>query len=336
MNLLDAMRYLAALEQHRHFGRAAQACYITQPALSNALRALEASLGVAIVRRGRQYEGLTVEGERVLDSARRMLHEQEQLRQDLASLVGRPRGRLQIGAVPTALPVAVRFAARLRERHPGIQPVVRSLSSQALESGLENLVLDLALGYSDRREVGDRRLQVLPQYTERYFLVERARPGRDPQAGTQAGTPAGIPAGPDPATLSRTPCNWTEAAGRALVLLTPEMHNRVLIDRALREAGARVEAAIETDSVLALLQPVLDETAGDLVAVLPGALVGTLRSVAGLIVRPLVEPVIETSIAWMCVAGNRPSPALATALELATDPPWLAHLAAHTGASSAD
>jgi DNA-binding transcriptional LysR family regulator len=312
MNLLDAMRYLAALEQHRHFGRAAQACHITQPALSNALRALETSMG--------QYEGLTVEGERVLDSARRMLHEQELLRQDLASLVGRPRGRLQIGAVPTALPVAVRFAARLRERHPGIQPVVRSLSSQALESGLENLVLDLALGYSDRREVGDRRLQVLPQYTERYYLVERARPSRDG----------------DPAMQPRTPCSWTEAAGRALVLLTPEMHNRVLIDRALREAGAQVEAAIETDSVLALLQPVLDETAGDLVAVLPGALVGTLRAVAGLIVRPLVEPVIETSIAWMCVADNRPSPALATALELANDPPWLAHLAAHTGAFSAD
>jgi DNA-binding transcriptional LysR family regulator len=320
MNLLDAMRYLAALEQHRHFGRAAQACHITQPALSNALRALEASMGVAIVRRGRQYEGLTVEGERVLDSARRMLHEQELLRQDLASLVGRPQGRLQIGAVPTALPVAVRFAARLRERHPGIQPVVRSLSSQALESGLENLVLDLALGYSDRREVGDRRFQVLPQYTERYFLVERARP-----PGGSAGH----------ARRAHAPCPWTEAAGRDLVLLTPEMHNRVLIDRALREAGATVEAAIETDSVLALLQPVLDDTAGALVAVLPGALVGTLRSVPGLIVRALVDPVIETSIAWLCVAGDRPSPALSTALELAADADWLAHLGAHTGASSA-
>ena len=47
VNLLDAMRYLVALEQHRHFGRAASACHITQPALSNALRALEQELGVA-------------------------------------------------------------------------------------------------------------------------------------------------------------------------------------------------------------------------------------------------------------------------------------------------
>ena len=62
MNLLEAMRDLAALEQHRHFGRAAQACHITQPALSNAVRALEEEFGVTIVRRGRQYEGLTPSG----------------------------------------------------------------------------------------------------------------------------------------------------------------------------------------------------------------------------------------------------------------------------------
>ena len=118
MNLLDAMRYLAALEQHRHFGRAAQACHITQPALSNALRSLESSLGVPIVRRGRQFEGLTPEGERVLASARRMLHEQERLTQDLASLIGRPRGRLQIGAVPTALPLRPRSAASTKSFPP--------------------------------------------------------------------------------------------------------------------------------------------------------------------------------------------------------------------------
>jgi DNA-binding transcriptional LysR family regulator len=75
MNLLASLRYLAALSEHKHFGRAAAACHITQPALSNALRALEADFGVVIVRRGRTYAGLTTEGEAVLASAHRMLHE---------------------------------------------------------------------------------------------------------------------------------------------------------------------------------------------------------------------------------------------------------------------
>ena len=128
-----------SLEQHRHFGRAASACHITQPALSNALRALEAELDVAIVRRGRSYEGLTPEGERVLASANRLLREQELLRQDLHSSIGAPRGSLTIGAVPTAIPVAARFASQLQARHSGIKPIVRSLSSHEIESGLANL-----------------------------------------------------------------------------------------------------------------------------------------------------------------------------------------------------
>lgn len=53
MNLLASMRYLVALDQLRHFGRAAQACHITQPAFSKVLRALEQEFGVVIARRGR-------------------------------------------------------------------------------------------------------------------------------------------------------------------------------------------------------------------------------------------------------------------------------------------
>ena len=62
MNLLPSLRYLVALNEHRHFGRAAQACHITQPALSNALRALEEEFAAVIVKRERNYVGFTPEG----------------------------------------------------------------------------------------------------------------------------------------------------------------------------------------------------------------------------------------------------------------------------------
>src|SRR5215831_14036753 len=176
MNLLEALRYLTALEQHRHFGRAAQACRITQPALSNAIRALERELGVPVVRRARLYEGLTAEGEVVLAHAHRLLRESESLRQELHSRTDAPRGTVQIGAVPTALPVAGRFAAQLRARHPGIEPVLRSLSSPEIEVGLENLSIDIALGYTSREQVKQRALQIWPQYEEGYFLVQRRDP----------------------------------------------------------------------------------------------------------------------------------------------------------------
>ena len=306
MNLLDAMRYLVALEQHRHFGRAASACHITQPALSNALRALEEELKVAIVRRGRSYEGLTPEGERVLASANRLLREHELLRQDLHSGIGKPRGTLLIGAVPTTIPVAARFAAQLQARHPGIQPVVRSLSSPEIETGLESLSLDMGLGYTDR----GARFSALPQYVEHYFLLRRAAVG--------AGAPLHIGA----------PIGWREAAAMPLCLLTPEMHNRTIVDAAFREAGFEVTPAIETNSIVTVVLSVLD---GEVAAVLPGALMALVRGHQGLEALPLREPEVRTPIGFMVAPGTRVSRVLETALTLAQDGAWLRHAATQGG-----
>src|SRR4051794_41888015 len=65
------LEYLVALDRERHFGRAAAACHVSQPALSEAIRSLERELGVPLVVRGRRFEGLTPEGERVLTRAPR-------------------------------------------------------------------------------------------------------------------------------------------------------------------------------------------------------------------------------------------------------------------------
>ena len=69
MSLFTSLHYLVALHEHKHFGRAAKACHITQPALSNAIRALEQEYGTVIVKRGRTFESFTTEGERILASA---------------------------------------------------------------------------------------------------------------------------------------------------------------------------------------------------------------------------------------------------------------------------
>lgn len=316
MNLLDAMRYLAALEQHRHFGRAALACHITQPALSNALRALEAELGVAIVRRGRSYEGLTPEGERVLASARRLLHEHERLRQDLASSATQASGVLHLGSVPSALPVAAQFAVWLQREHPGVKVQLRSLSSPALDAGLENLTLDLALGYIDRPAEGGRRRRTWPQYEEHYFAVFDATSG--PAAGT-------LPA-------SGVPLRWAELAGRRLVLLAPEMHHRAIVDAALREGGVpadAVQVAVETDSVLALVAAV---QAGGLASVLPGALVRSLQPAAALAVHPLEAPTVRTAVGWMGRPSEQTSRVVAAALALAESGAWRSHLPRLSGA----
>lgn len=311
MNLLGSLRYLVALDEHKHFGRAAQACHITQPSLSNALRVMEQEFGCAIVTRGRAFVGFTPEGQRVLASARRMLHEHEVLQQDLRSSADAPRGSLRIGVVPTAVPIAARFAARLRARHPGIAPVVLSLSSPDIETGLESLSLDLGLGYTDRLQQLGIRLGTVPQYAEHYFLVRRA-------TGADTGQ---LQFGP--------PLAWADAARLPLCLLTPDMHNRTLVDGAFAAAQAPVRPVIETNSILTLA---LSVVAGDVCSVLPGALVGAVRGYRELEALPLTSPQLLTPVGFMVPPGDRPSRTQAAALDLAREPVWLDQVAANSGA----
>lgn len=316
MNLLASLRYLVALHEHRHFGRAAAACHITQPALSNALRALESEFGVTIAQRGRSFVGFTPEGERVLASARTMLRERELLAQDLSSQSGAPHGTLVIGAVPSAMPVAARFAALLQRRHPGIVPTLRSLSSTDIELGLDELTVDVALGYTDRAGMGahppprrgERR--VLAQYTERYYLVSRAPRAR--AAGLKI----------------VEPMPWREAARRPLCLLTPEMHNRSIVDAAFARAGTPVQPVMQTNSIVTLALAVVE---GDVCSVMPGAVLSAVRSYRELQAHPLVRPEIETPVGFMTLAQVRSSRALDAALAFAQQASWLRHVQRHSG-----
>lgn len=310
MNLLVSMRYLVALDEHKHFARAAQACFVTQPALSNAIRALEAEFGAPIVKRGRTFVGFTAEGQRLLESARRMLHEEQLLKQDLNSVSGRPQGQLTIGVVPTAEPVAARFAAMLYGRHPGITPVVRSMSSPEIEAGLEALSLDLGLGFTERVRSGPGALRTLPQYTEHYFLVRRTQ------------TPQ------DQGMRMAEPMTWQQAASLPLCLMTPEMHNRHIVDAAFVQAGAPVKPVLETNSILSLA---LSAMGGTVCSVMPGALAGAVRAYRELQAHPLVAPDVQTPVGFMVLHGERISRTLEAALTLAQDAAWLRHAAAHSG-----
>lgn len=321
MNLLAPMRYLVALHEHQHFGRAAQACHITQPALSNAIRALEADFGVVVVKRGRSYGGLTAEGEQVLRTAQRMLQEHELLRQELSHGAGHLTGSLRMAAVPTAVPVLSLFAAMLHRQHPGLRPVVMSMSSHDLEAGLENLSIDLGLGYTERMHLRSVQFTAWPQYIEHYYLLRRA----DPHAAAAATKPT---KGPRVMGFG-APITWAEAANFPMCLLTPDMHNRTIIDQAFADAGrADVLPAIETNSVLTLALAVQE---GHLYSVLPGAMVGAVASNPELEALPLVAPEVLTPIGFMTQTAVRASRALEAALALLATPEWDVQRASHSG-----
>ena len=146
------LQYLVALRQHGHFGRAADACYVTQSTLSAGLRELETLLGAALVERTRRVVRFTALGERIADKAVRVLREAEELA-EMARAEGQPlHGELRMGVIPTIAPFLLpAMLPRLRQEWPNLKLYLREETSQAACEALQRGQLDcvlLALPYN--------------------------------------------------------------------------------------------------------------------------------------------------------------------------------------------
>ena len=211
--LIDKLEYLMALARERHFGRAAEACGVTQPTLSAGIKQLESELGVLLVQRGSRFIGLTPEGERALDWARRIVGDSRALRQEIKSLKHGLSGRLRIAAIPTALAMVAALTTPYRAKHPKVHFTIFSKTSIEIFTLLENLEIDAGITYLDNEPLG--RVNVVPLYREHYLLI------------TAKDSPLG----------NRTKVSWSEVAQIPLCLLTPDMQNRRIIEQLLRAAG---------------------------------------------------------------------------------------------------
>ncbi len=134
---LKQLQYLVALRDHGHFGRAAEACFVTQSTLSAGLRDLETLIGVVLVERTRRVVRFTPLGDRFVDKARRVLREAEELG-DLARAAGRPlTGEMRMSVIPTIAPFMLpRILPRLRRDYPDLRLFLREESSAAACEGL--------------------------------------------------------------------------------------------------------------------------------------------------------------------------------------------------------
>ncbi|HZZ61681.1 MAG TPA: LysR substrate-binding domain-containing protein [Roseiarcus sp.] len=240
--VLRQLEYLVALAREKHFGRAAQACHVTQPTLSAAIRMLEDDLGAPIVERGHRFVGLTPQGRLALEHAQRMMAEAENLRRGLEEIDKGLSGRLRIGVIPTAEPIVPQLTGPFYGKFPGVSVAVVSLNSQEVERGFEEFELDLGLTYLDAEPL--ERVKTKPVCVEKYMFLTSSQ-------GKFSG---------------RTHIEWNEAAAAPLCLLTPDMQNRRIIDGIFRSVGAKPNPAVETNSIFNLVSHV---AAGPWSAIVP-------------------------------------------------------------------
>ena len=143
---LKQLQYLVALRSSGHFGKAADACFVTQSTLSAGLRDLETLLGVVLVERTRRVVRFTALGEKIADKAVRVLREAEELA-ELARAEGKPlHGELRMGVIPTIAPFLLpAMLPRLRREWPELKLYLREETSQAACEALHRGQLDCVL-----------------------------------------------------------------------------------------------------------------------------------------------------------------------------------------------
>lgn len=149
MNLptLKQLRYFLALREHGHFGRAAEACHVTQSTLSAGIAELESLLGATLVERSRRNMVFTPLGEAVAERARRVLAEAEGLVETARTAASGPLvGTLRLGIIPTIAPFLLpRAMPALRRAFPELKLKLREQMSEELCRELLRGELDLVL-----------------------------------------------------------------------------------------------------------------------------------------------------------------------------------------------
>ena len=168
---LKQLRYLVALEEHRHFGKAAASCFVSQSTLSAGLKELETALDAELVERNNRSVVFTALGLEVSNRAKRVLREAEEMT-ELASRGREPlSGRLRLGVIPTIAPYLLpKTLPVLRKAYPKLQLYLTEDQTARLLALLEDGTLDLvllALPYHADN------VETLPLFKDGFQLVAR-------------------------------------------------------------------------------------------------------------------------------------------------------------------
>jgi LysR family hydrogen peroxide-inducible transcriptional activator len=189
MNLQD-LRYLVAIADHRHFGRAAEACFVSQPTLSTQLRKLEKELGVDLVERNPRHVMLTEIGERVVERARAMLREEAAIGEIARQAQDPEAGTVRIGLFPTLGPYLLpHVVPALHARFPRLELLLVEEKTEQVLAHLRDGSLDIGVL---ALPVNDDRLHVEPLFEEDFVL---AVPAEHALAGGEGLVSMGVIAG---------------------------------------------------------------------------------------------------------------------------------------------
>jgi LysR family hydrogen peroxide-inducible transcriptional activator len=168
MNLRD-LKYLIAVADSRHFGHAAERCFVSQPTLSGQIKKLEEELGVTLFERSNRSVQITPIGQDILQHALRIMEQADALQQLARSHRDPLAGPLRLGAIPTLSPYLMPLVLRpLKTAHPQMRLVLSEEMTETLVQRLQHHEIDAALVATAE---DDGELRAIPLFDEPFWLA---------------------------------------------------------------------------------------------------------------------------------------------------------------------
>lgn len=161
------LEYIVAVDNYRHFATAAEKCFVTQPTLSMQIQKLEDQLGVSIFDRSKQPVRPTPAGERILEQARKVLHETYRISDIISEEKSEVRGELSIGIIPTIAPYLLpKFIASFSNKFPEVHIHMEELITDQIIEKLKKEILDVGIVVTP---LNDRSLHEQRLYNEEFL-----------------------------------------------------------------------------------------------------------------------------------------------------------------------
>jgi LysR family transcriptional regulator, hydrogen peroxide-inducible genes activator len=165
---LQQLEYIIAVDNHRHFAKAAQACFVTQPTLSMMLQKLEDELGILIFDRSKQPVVPTEIGRAVIEQGRKILKEAAELREIVENQRGILRGELRLGIIPTLAPYLLPlFLKSFSEKYPDIRLIISEMMTEHIIQKLKKDQLDIGIMATP---TSDSELFETPLFQEQFVV----------------------------------------------------------------------------------------------------------------------------------------------------------------------
>jgi LysR family transcriptional regulator, nitrogen assimilation regulatory protein len=268
------LRYFVSIVDYGSLGKAAEKLYIAQPSLSQQMARLEEDIGVALLLRSPRGVKPTAAGQALYRHARLVLHQMEQLRQEVREGMGAESGKVAVGFPTTMASVlAMPVFERVRERFPGIRLQYFESMSGYITELLANGRLDLAILFRDANTPG---ISVLPLLDEELYLFGEL---------------------PDAAARRRKTCTLKDLAGVPLVAPSESNGLRTLLERAFAREQVDLNIVADIDSLPTLLSIACS---GKAATILPASALAQRDAQRYPHVQRIVEPAISrtASLCW--------------------------------------